>query len=55
MVISGVCEVVCALGGCDGVEDRADRSVDRFDGALCSLAKPVLELGEELFDRVQVG
>jgi hypothetical protein len=52
LVISGVFEVVCALGGCDGVEDRFDCIEDGVGGALCSLAKPVLELGEELFDRL---
>ena len=31
------------------------RIVDGVGGALCSLAKPVLELGEELFDPVEVG
>ena len=42
LVISCVCEVVCALGGCDGVEDWRDRIVDGVGGALCSLAKPML-------------
>jgi hypothetical protein len=42
LAISGVCEVVCALGRRDGVEDRYDRIVDGVGGALCSVAKPML-------------
>ena len=53
--ISGVCEVVGAFLGGEGVEQLADRSDDSFDGARCGVARQVLELGEDLFDRVQIG
>ena len=39
----------------DAVEDVADRLADGFDAAPCSLSQPVLELGEELLDRIEVG
>jgi hypothetical protein len=53
LVISGVGEVICALGGRGGVEDRTDGIADSLGGSLCGLAQPMLELGEELFDRVR--
>ena len=46
-VISGVGEVICTL--------RSDSLVEVIYGASCSLAQPVLELGEELFDGVRSG
>jgi hypothetical protein len=35
-------------------EDFADRGADGFDGAGGGLAQEVLDLGEDLLDRVQV-
>src|SRR5262249_50687666 len=52
LVVSRVYEVVGAFRGCDGAQDWTDSVVDGFDGSLCGFAKPVLELGEELLDRV---
>jgi hypothetical protein len=33
----------------------SDSSADRLDGSRGSLAEQMLELGKDLFDRVQVG
>ena len=48
-------KVVAALACGDGVEDVGDRGADGVRGAGCGLAEPMLELGEELLDRVEVG
>ena len=53
--ISGVGEVVAAFAWADNVDQRADLSPSLFDGAWLCGAHEVLELGEELLDRVQVG
>ena len=53
--VCGVCEVVGAFLCGEGVECFADRSKDSFDRARCGVAQQVLELGEDLFDRVQIG
>ena len=37
------------------VENWSDSLVDGLDGSLCGFAQPMLELGEELFDRVEIG
>ena len=55
LVISGVGEVICALGWCDSVEERIDRIVDGLCGSLCGFSQLMFELGEELLDRVQIG
>jgi len=54
LVISGVSEVIYAFGGCDGVEDRTDCLVDGLGGSSNSFAKPMFDLREELFDRVEI-
>lgn len=54
-VISGLGEVVSALLRRDGREDLADGVADGVDGSLAGFAQEVLELGEELFDGVEVG
>ena len=53
--ISGICEVVGALAWADDVDQRADLSPSFFDGAWLCGAHEVLELGEELLNRLQVG
>ena len=52
--ISGIGEVVGALAWADDVDHRADLLPSFFDGAWLCGAHEVLELGEELLDRVQV-
>lgn len=47
-------EIVAALVGCEGVEQGADAAPCCFVGSLGRLSHEVLELGEDLFDRVQV-
>ena len=53
--ISRIDEVVAALVWADNVDQRANLSSSCFDGAWLCRAHEVLELGEELLDRVQVG
>src|SRR6476619_1463236 len=53
-VVSCLGEVVAAFGCGDGVEDVGDRVADGFLGAGGGLSEPVLELGEEHLDRVEV-
>ena len=53
--VAGLDEVVAALARGDGVEDVADGVADGVPGSGGGLAEPVLELGKELLDRVQVG
>jgi hypothetical protein len=53
--ISGVSEVVGAFLGCEGLKQLTDRSRDGFDRSGGAFAQQVLELGEDLFDGVQVG
>src|SRR5579863_665830 len=48
-------EVVGAFLGGVGSEQLADGGDDGFDGARGGVAQQVLELGEDLFDRVEVG
>ena len=48
-------EVVGAFAWGDGLEDLADGVAYGVLGSGGGLAQPVLELGEELLDRVQVG
>ena len=52
--IAGVSEIVGAFGGRKCSEDFADCDADGFGRARGRLAQQVLELGEDLFDRVQV-
>src|SRR6266851_5505806 len=52
--IAGVSEIVGAFGGRKCSEDFADCDADSFGRARGGLAQQVLELGEDLFDRVQV-
>src|SRR5258708_9982251 len=47
-------KIVGAFVGCKCSEDFADRGADGFDGARGDLAQEVLDLGEDLLDRVQV-
>lgn len=39
----------------DPIESLADCIADGFDGSLCRFSQPVLELGEELFDWIEIG
>ena len=54
-VVSGLGEVVSALLRRDGRGDLADGVADGVDGSLAGFAQQVFELGEELFDGVEVG
>jgi hypothetical protein len=47
-------EVVSAFGGCEEVEQATDRRPETIDGSLGGLAQQRLELGEGLFDRIEV-
>ena len=47
-------KIVGAFVGCKSSEDFANRGADGFDGARGDLAQEVLDLGEDLLDRVQV-
>src|SRR5437588_7733499 len=49
-----VLKIVGAFVGCKCSEDFADRGADGFDGARGGRAQEVLDLGEDLLDRVQV-
>jgi hypothetical protein len=53
--ISCVSEVVGAFGCGVSVEQLADGGGDGVEGSRRSLAQKLLELGEDLFDRVQIG
>ena len=53
--ISCIGEVVGALGGGVGVEQLADCGDDGVEGSRRRFAQEMLELGEDLFDRVQIG
>lgn len=53
--ISGVGEVVATFGGLDCGNEATDVSPRVVDGALLGEAHPVLDLGEGLLDRVEVG
>jgi hypothetical protein len=52
--ISGVLEVVRAFVWGEGPEDVADGDTNGINVANCGVAQQVLELFEDLFDRVQV-
>jgi hypothetical protein len=47
-------KIVDAFVWCECSEDFADRGADGFDGARGGFAQEVLDLGEDLLDRVQV-
>src|SRR5262252_8272297 len=53
--ISGMDKVICTLGVCDGVERGGDGVADGLARAGLVAAQVMLELGEELLDRVEVG
>ena len=53
--ISGVGEVGATFGGLDCGNETTDVSPRVVDGALLGEAHPVLDLGEGLLDRVEVG
>jgi hypothetical protein len=53
--ISGVCQVACAFFGRKELESFADGEANSFDGSGGSFSEEMFELGEALFDRVQVG
>lgn len=44
-----------ALGRREAVEEFADASPDGFDGSLGGFAQARFQLGEDLFDRIEVG
>ena len=54
-VISGFYEEVSTFLRGNGIEDLADGVANGVDGSFGSLAQQVFELGEELFDGVEVG
>ena len=51
----GIFEVVAAFVRLDGCDEIADMAAYIVDAALLGGAHPVLDLGEGLFDRVEVG
>ncbi len=53
--ISGICEVVTALARLDCCDEVTEVSPGIFEGALLGDAHPVLDLGEGLLDRIEVG
>src|SRR6266516_2883933 len=53
--ISGVCEVICALGRAEGLEQRSDPLPGGLYCPLGGFAQQRLELGKDLFDRIEVG
>ena len=53
--IAGVGEVVGALGRGVGVEELADGRDDSFEGSSRRLTQEMLELGEDLPDRLRSG
>jgi hypothetical protein len=53
--ISGVGEVICALGGTEEVEELADLSPVGFGVARLRFSHKMFELGEDLLDGIEVG
>src|SRR6185312_3262861 len=53
--VSGVFEVVAAFGRFDRGYEVADVPPCILDGSLLGMAHPVLDLGEGLLDRVEIG
>ena len=53
--ITGVFDVVETLLGFDGIDELSEVTGGLFGGSLLSLAHPMLDLGEGLFDGVEVG
>jgi hypothetical protein len=53
--IAGVGEIVRALGGTEEIEELADFSPGGCDVARLSLSDEMFELGEDLFDGIEVG
>ena len=54
-MISSCFEVVGTLGWREGSEQNGDFLPERLDGAMGSLSKQRLELGEELFNGIEIG
>ena len=52
--ISGVFQIVLAFDRCERVEEVADGVVQGFGGSRRGFAQHMLELGEDLFDRIEV-
>jgi hypothetical protein len=53
--IAGVFEVVSAFVGCVGSEQLADGGDEAFERSRRRFAQQVLQLGEDLLDRIQIG
>jgi hypothetical protein len=53
--VSGVFEVIAAFVGLDSCDETADMATYVVDVALLGGAHPVLDLGEGLLDRIEVG
>ena len=53
--VSRVSEVVFTFLGRELVEKGSDLAPDGFLASLCGLSEEVLEFGDDLLDRVQVG
>ena len=54
-LITSIAEVVGAFLGGEGTEEFADRDAYGFDSSRGGFSQQMFELGEDLFDRVQVG
>src|SRR5215208_6390965 len=54
-IVSCGCEVVCAFGRGEGLDETADSGPEAFDRPLGRLAQERLQLGEGVLDRVEVG
>jgi hypothetical protein len=53
--VSGICEMVLALCRSDGGDKRADVARGRLDGSLLAVPHPLLDFGDGLLDRVEIG
>jgi len=53
--VSGVDEIIAAFGGAECVEERSDAPPSCLVISLCRFAHEVLEFGEDLLDRIEIG
>ena len=54
-IVSGSGEVVCAFGGREGVDGGTDGAGQIVDGACSGFAQEYFQLGEGVFDRIEIG
>jgi hypothetical protein len=52
--IAGISKIVSAFGWREGIKDLANRSPSVGDGSRLGLPHEVFELGEELFNRIEI-